>query len=283
MTLKEIERCGLPAAELALRWREVCDEQDALREALKSCRSPRELLSLLAERFQGEWAGKRDAYDAAHSTISSLRQRTGALEREIAALREEARAATDEATKIEQAKGDNYRSDVKPIRERLFDIKENQARRLSDVQLDAATGKPRKQSKEERAATATQLENEAREIEELRAQIAAREAERASFDEEINALRNRARQLRTLSKTKVREKLNLERSPEVAEARTALRHLRYEAELERLRRTRDAIITTGSLRYTNNRPTAWWLPLVSPDGRWFDRLARTAQARVEEI
>ncbi len=276
-------RRDVPAGEFAARWSDVCDAQDALREALKNCRSPRELLALLSDKFAGAWPVRRDQYNVAHATISTLHQRTEALEKEIVELRAAASADSERAGQIELVKGQDFRANVQPLRERLFDIKESQSRRLSEVPMDAATGKPRKPSKEERAAATEQSEAEAREIEALRAQIAALENGRRHFDDEINELRRRARELRATSKEKVREKLALERSAEVASARQSRSELRYEAELERLRRTRDAMLVSDGLRYTNYRPTAWWFPLVSPDGRWFDRLVETAQARIEEI
>jgi hypothetical protein len=46
---------------------------------------------------------------------------------------------------------------------------------------------------------------------------------------------------------------------------------------------RDALLTSRGLHHTNYRPTAWWFPLISPDGKWLDRLANTAQARIEEL
>lgn len=274
---------SIPAGEFAARWNDVCQSQDDLRASLKNCRSPRELLTLLSEKFGSEWQARRDEYTIAGDTIASLRQRNEKLEAEIVALRAEARADIENATQRERAKGEDYRANLRPLRERLFDIKEAQARRTGEVPLDEITDKPRKLTKEERAAQAAQLEAENAEITALRGQITARETERQRFDEEIAVLRQLAREKRALAKQKVREKLSLERSEEVVQARTARRRLRYEAELERLRRTRDAIIVSESLRYTNYRPTAWWLPLVSPDGRWFNRLVQTAQARIEEI
>ena len=86
-----------------------------------------------------------------------------------------------------------------------------------------------------------------------------------------------------LAKAKSARKIGTRTQRAVCKARQARRELRYEAELERLRRTRDAMLTSEGLRYTNYRPTAWWFPLVSPDGKWFDRLVETAQARIEEI
>jgi hypothetical protein len=65
--------------------------------------------------------------------------------------------------------------------------------------------------------------------------------------------------------------------------RQTLRALEDEAETERLRRVRNAILTSDGLHYTNFRPTAWWLPLVSPDNQWFESLVSSAEARIEEL
>jgi hypothetical protein len=42
-------------------------------------------------------------------------------------------------------------------------------------------------------------------------------------------------------------------------------------------------VTSSWLHHTNYRPTAWWFPLISPDGKWLSLLANTAQARIEEL
>jgi hypothetical protein len=274
---------AIPAGEFAARWGDVCQSQDALRSELKGCRSPRELMNLLAARFGGEWTKRRDEFDTAHAIISALHEKTVNLKNEIDTLRHEADCAIGGAAQIERLKGDDFRTYLNPLRQRLFDIKELQARRAGTVELDAVTGKQRKLSKEEREAARLELENENQEIETLRQQITEQQSKRQEFDEQIEESRGLARERRALAKQKVREKLALERSPEVVKARQARRELHYEAELERLRRTRDAIIVGEGLRYTNYRPTAWWFPLVSPDGKWFDALVESAQARIEEV
>lgn len=273
----------LPAGEFAARWADVCDAQDVLRADLKNCRSPRELMNLLAARFGGEWTKRHDEFDAAYTVISAMQEKTLSLKNEIGTLRHEAYVAIDAAAQIERLKGEDFRTRLNPLRQRLFDIKEEQARRAGSVAIDTVTGKPRKLSKEEREAARLKLEQENQEIETLRGQMAARENERQKFDKQINELREAARQKRALARQKVSEKLALERSLEVAQARQVRGELRYQAELERLRRTRDALMTSEGLRYTNYRPTAWWFPLVSPDGKWFDELVKTAQARIEEL
>lgn len=273
----------IPAGEFAARWSDVCEAQDALRADLKNCRSPRELLLFLARRFGGAWNGRSEEFGAAHATIGEMQQQTSALKSEIEVLREEAHGVIEEAAQIERAKGEDFRAHLNPLRQQLFDIKEAQARRASEIQIDGATGKPLKLSKDERAASRLRIEQENQQVEALRSQIAALENERRHFNAKISQLREKARGNRALAKQKVREKLSLERSEAITTARQTRRELRYQAELERLRRTRDALMTSEGLRYTNYRPTAWWIPLVSPDGKWLDQLVETAQLRVEEI
>jgi hypothetical protein len=62
-----------------------------------------------------------------------------------------------------------------------------------------------------------------------------------------------------------------------------MRRLQSEAELQKLYLVRDAILVSEVLSYSNYRPTAWWFPMVSPDGRWFQQLAEQARARVEAL
>lgn len=273
----------IPAGEFAARWADVCESQDNLRAELKNCRSPRELLNLLAARFGGDWISRHEEFQAAHATISALQEQTATLKNEIESLRQAADDSISQATEIERAKGNDFRANLNPLRQRIFDLKELQANRVSHVEIDEATGKPRKLSKDEREAARLQVEQENREIENLRGQITHLEATRQDFDAQIAKFRREAHEKRALAKEKVREKLSLERSENVAQARQTRRELRYEAEFERLRRTRDAIMTSEGLRYTNYRPTAWWFPLVSPDGKWLDQLVATAQLRVEEL
>jgi len=273
---------SITAPEFASRWKSVCDEQDAWREALKACRSPRELMALLATRESeaGQWSEKLSEYSEARSTVKTVRERTAILEQQVTQLREQARAATEKADGLQRAKGEDFRANVQPLRTRLFDIKEAAAQRLNPVDEQ---GKPRRQTKEERAAETQRTAQETQEIAQLEAQIAQLQQERERFATEIDAHLREARDARNAAKAQVAERVDLERSPETATARETTGRLEYEAELERLRAVRDAIITSQGLRYTNFRPTAWWLPLVAPDGSWFNGVTETAVARVEEI
>ncbi|MBV9468272.1 MAG: hypothetical protein JOZ57_03445, partial [Abitibacteriaceae bacterium] len=270
----------VPAAEFGARWQSVCEEQDKLRAALKASQSPRDLLAILAEWRGGEWIEEQKVYAEARQIIKTLRQRTLVLEQEVAELREQAKAAKQRAGEVERAKGEDFRATIQPLRERIFDIKEAAAQRL--VATDA-NGKPLKLTKEERAVQAQRDEQESQEVEELRARITQREKERAHFDEEIRAPRALAHNAQVTAKAKIAERIALERSADAVAARATIARIEYEAELARLRYTRDSIAVSYGLRYTNYRPTAWWFPLVSPDGKWFDQLVQTAEIRIEEL
>lgn len=54
------------------------------------------------------------------------------------------------------------------------------------------------------------------------------------------------------------------------------REIELESELKRLSLIREAIISSRGLESANRRPSAWWLPLVSPDGKWFEKIMETA-------
>jgi hypothetical protein len=54
------------------------------------------------------------------------------------------------------------------------------------------------------------------------------------------------------------------------------REIELESELKRLTLIREAVISSKGLENANRRPSAWWIPLVSPDGKWFERIMETA-------
>lgn len=268
------------ASDFSSRWQQVCDEQDALRGELRAARSARALMQLLSE-WRGEaWQTRLREYQKAREVLLQMRPRTLNLEGETAHLREQARDEKQRAAQLELQKGDDFRASLQPLRERVFDLKESGARRLVAVGSD---GKPIKVSKEERAAQNEQLQIEAREIADLRAQIAKREEQRRDVAAHIAAHRQRARELSEQANALVRERAILEHGALVTRARAEMARLEREADREKLRLVRDSLWVSRGLRYTNVRPTAWWLPIVSPRGAWFRALVSGAQARLEEL
>lgn len=63
-----------------------------------------------------------------------------------------------------------------------------------------------------------------------------------------------------------------------------LRHeIELEAEMQRMRLIRDAVITTDGLIKAGHRPSAWWFPLVSPKGSWLRNTHLHAEYTVEAL
>ena len=73
------------------------------------------------------------------------------------------------------------------------------------------------------------------------------------------------------------------RSDSVQNARARRREIELEAELKRTRLVREAVVSSRGLRAAERRPSAWWMPVVSPDGAWFRETIRTASAWLEPL
>lgn len=73
------------------------------------------------------------------------------------------------------------------------------------------------------------------------------------------------------------------RDEAVQRARARRREIELEAELKRARLVREAVVSSRGLRAAERRPSAWWMPVVSPDGAWFRETIRTAQAWLEPL
>jgi hypothetical protein len=73
------------------------------------------------------------------------------------------------------------------------------------------------------------------------------------------------------------------RSETMTGLHTRRREIEREAELRRLHFARNAIISSYGLEAAHNRPSAWWIPLVSPDGKWFQAIMQGAKCCWEHI
>jgi len=83
---------------------------------------------------------------------------------------------------------------------------------------------------------------------------------------------------------RLRERQNLlVRSEEVVQIHQRRQQIELEAELKRLCIIREAVISSKGLKSANHRPSAWWFPLVSPNGKWFAEVVRTAHAYFEPL
>lgn len=72
-------------------------------------------------------------------------------------------------------------------------------------------------------------------------------------------------------------------SDEIRQIHERRRGIELEAELRRLKLVRDAVIASKGLKKAGHRPSAWWFPLVSPDGLWFKETIRSARCYLEPL
>lgn len=73
----------------------------------------------------------------------------------------------------------------------------------------------------------------------------------------------------------------LVRSPDVQRDHERRRDIEVEAEIARGKLVRHAIVASRGLRRAGHRPAAWWFPLLSPDGAWFEATHATARYELE--
>jgi len=106
---------------------------------------------------------------------------------------------------------------------------------------------------------------------------------RADFDEQIDGLLRERRSLLDHIARLRSERRAIEREGDAAEARAQVLAIEAEAARERLRLVRDALLTRDSLTHTEHRPTAWWVPLVDPCGRWFNQIAEGTRFYIEPL
>ena len=61
------------------------------------------------------------------------------------------------------------------------------------------------------------------------------------------------------------------------------RNIELEIEFKRLKLVREAVICSSGLEKSGHRPSAWWFPMVSPDGSWFRETVRCATYYLEPL
>lgn len=72
-------------------------------------------------------------------------------------------------------------------------------------------------------------------------------------------------------------------SAEIQELHKSRKDLDLEVELKRLRLVRDAVTVSKGLVKAGLRPSAWWFPLVCPDGGWYHDTVASAQYSLEHV
>jgi len=240
------------ATEFATRWQEVVDAEKRLLQEISALSSPRELVSFLGARDDGEWLRRLEEYTRAHDLLLEIRDRSRVYEERSRQIYEEIQRLKSEALEMEREKGENFRRTIKPLRERLFEL----------AQEGVVDGP---------------------EVEELQRQIEAHEAPRAHVDAEIRARRERVAALENEAKEVRKARMENEKGPAAVAARQAIAEVEKEAERAKLQLVRRALLVSLGLPACNLRPTAWWFPLVDPSGEWFRNLAHRMELRFERL
>ncbi len=241
-------RASIGFEDFALCWRRAVSFAERDLATMKELCSPRELLAYLAEEQFGGWESKAREYEAARMKLLTIKEKAQAIQGRVYTLYDQIRRVKTEALRLEREKGDDFRARIQPLRERLATTK------------DPGEG------------------------EMLEAQIATLQSERVmQYDVEIDTRRGNVRySLATVRELK-QSRLALERSAETVSARETLRQIEAEAETAKAKLVANSLRTLHALTHTNNRPSAWWFPLVDPSGAWFARLTETTELRWEAL
>lgn len=111
------------------------------------------------------------------------------------------------------------------------------------------------------------------------AQLDARRSYEAQIHQTVQEIESAKQKMRHLGANQ-RE---LVQSPSVMKVHERRRSIEVEAELKRLRLIRSAVIASQGLANANLRPSAWWFPLLSPDGLWFRETVDSAKCYLEPL
>ena len=101
-------------------------------------------------------------------------------------------------------------------------------------------------------------------------------AKREDFKKQLNAIKDERETIEDRYVELGTKEREAARSDAFVKVHKRRREIELESELKRLTLIREAVISSKGLENANRRPSAWWLPLVSPDGKWFDRIMETA-------
>jgi hypothetical protein len=241
-----VETIGANA--FAARWHEVVASCRTLLAESRQLNSPRQLLSFLEGRYDLCWCERREEYDQALDTLKEIAAHSETLRGRIEEHQSEMDVWRKERQELERRKGEDWRTHLQPLRQKMHDAPESKE-----------TAGWQKQFEQQLAVRAT------------------------AFDEPIAIAQERISATRVLLNEFRRQRRLLERGPEAAAARARLTEIVREAQMARLDLVRNAYLTIESLEHTQFRPTAWWLPLVDSTGAWFEAMVAGTQARLEQL
>lgn len=242
----------LSSGEFAKRWRSVCDSQEALLERLEAAASPRDLMALLCEVDRPLWQARLDEFERVQAELLGLCRRIEGLKQRTQELYAELRCLREQCENLAREKGRDYRMRVAPLKERLW-------------QITSAGGADSGEAKE------------------LMQRIEEEGVRRTEYDRRWEALRQRLRELQAETAATRDERRSIETGEQMRSLRRRRLELIETAQRAKLELVRTAYSTCYGLRQTNNRPSAWWIYLLSPNGKWFSAIADGTEAYLEPL
>lgn len=108
-------------------------------------------------------------------------------------------------------------------------------------------------------------------------------AERESLTHEIDRLIHEQAEARRQMRETWHRQDELVKCEDILRIHERRRALEMEAEFRRLKLIRNAVIASKGLIHASHRPSAWWFPLVSPDGKWFRDTMAGASCYLEPL
>jgi len=108
-------------------------------------------------------------------------------------------------------------------------------------------------------------------------------SEREDFIHQIRALTDHLREQIVAWRELQRRQDDLVTHESVRKAHQRRRTIELEAELHRLQLVRSAVIASDGLELAGRRPSAWWFPIVCPQGAWYRSTIKRATYRLEPL
>lgn len=235
----------------ARRWRAVVRQQERLLDRLARAQSPQDLMELLGHEAHPRWLERLQAYVEAHAKLLQLQRTIDEAKHQADALRDRVKELKTLRGKLQRLRGKMSRM-VKPLQSALDSLETDKAPKEN---IDAAR-------------------------EEL---VCYRDGELPDLDKRLGAIETEIRQCDARRKQTIAKYRQIETGPEAQQARALVAEVEGDAEAQRLVMAAQAFRVVESLPYTNDRPTAWWLPVVDPEGHWYRAILESAELSVEAM
>jgi len=242
---------SVSARDFASSWRSVVAHRARLLETFAAVKSTRELLRRLIKEDGHRWAERLETYVRAKRKLLAIQRAVCEEKHKAHALREEIKSLKEDINRSQVARGRISRLE-KSLRKRLVCLENSR-----------------------------EAENE---IHTLRMQLEYLvEGELKAIDEKLIESRRRILELKKKRKGTVDAYRSRELGPEAKEAKRDIIAVEAESQAAKLALASQAIRVVEGLPYTDHRPTAWWLAVVDPEGKWFRAVLESTELELEEM